>query len=221
MNPKIVMMVPKQMQECSRKSPDGTHWWIKIGIKMIINEADITDIQAEIEGPIGTPYEGGLFRCKLAIEQDFPNNPPKGTLSPIQAISSQRSSIPTYPKKDKYASIPSKKIGIQPPGHSITSFKWSSASLSSLSPRVHSTNKQARCSWTTTNSISSMQSWSTTCMLLLSNWRFYKTTQTSKKCRNKNLRRWATWLLTNKTRTERNGWKEYEWSETILFHYHY
>lgn len=45
---------------------------------MIINEADITDIQAEIEGPVGTPYEGGLFRIKLAIESSFPNVPPKG-----------------------------------------------------------------------------------------------------------------------------------------------
>ena len=45
---------------------------------MILNEADITDIQAEIEGPIGTPYEGGRFRCKLAVENDFPNNPPIG-----------------------------------------------------------------------------------------------------------------------------------------------
>lgn len=51
---------------------------MKIGVKMIINEADITDVQAEIEGPVGTPYEGGVFRCKLAVEQDFPNNPPKG-----------------------------------------------------------------------------------------------------------------------------------------------
>ena len=45
---------------------------------MIINEADFTDIQAEIEGPVGTPYEGGIFRCKLAVEHDFPVNPPKG-----------------------------------------------------------------------------------------------------------------------------------------------
>lgn len=45
---------------------------------MIINESDITDIQAEIEGPVGTPYEGGIFRCKLAVEKDFPVNPPKG-----------------------------------------------------------------------------------------------------------------------------------------------
>lgn len=48
------------------------------GVKIIINENDATDIQADIEGPIGTPYEGGQFRCKLAVENDFPNNPPKG-----------------------------------------------------------------------------------------------------------------------------------------------
>ena len=49
-----------------------------VGVKVIVNESDLTDIQAEIEGPVGTPYEGGLFRCKLAVENDFPNNPPKG-----------------------------------------------------------------------------------------------------------------------------------------------
>jgi ubiquitin-conjugating enzyme E2 S len=49
---------------------------------MITDEANIVDIQAEIEGPVGTPYEGGVFRCKLAVENDFPNNPPKGTPLP-------------------------------------------------------------------------------------------------------------------------------------------
>lgn len=49
-----------------------------LGVKVIINESDATDIQAEIEGPVGTPYQGGLFRCKLAVENDFPANPPKG-----------------------------------------------------------------------------------------------------------------------------------------------
>lgn len=29
---------------------------INLGVKMIINESDATDIQADIEGPIGTPY---------------------------------------------------------------------------------------------------------------------------------------------------------------------
>lgn len=49
-----------------------------IGVKVIINQSDATDVQADIEGPIGTPYQGGIFRCKLAVENDFPNNPPKG-----------------------------------------------------------------------------------------------------------------------------------------------
>ena len=43
-----------------------------------MNESDATDIQAEIEGPVGTPYQGGTFKCKLVIEGDFPANPPKG-----------------------------------------------------------------------------------------------------------------------------------------------
>jgi ubiquitin-protein ligase len=72
---------------------------------MITDEANIVDIQAEIEGPVGTPYEGGVFRCKLAVENDFPNNPPKGTPFTIQVSSSRRSSIPTYPKRAKFASI--------------------------------------------------------------------------------------------------------------------
>lgn len=87
MNPKIVMMLAKQMQECQKKSPEGTSPFIKPGIKIIINESDITDMQAEIEGPVGTPYEGGIFKCKLAIENDFPNNPPKGSPPAIQDIS--------------------------------------------------------------------------------------------------------------------------------------
>jgi ubiquitin-protein ligase len=50
------------------------------GVKVIINEADITDIQAEISGPAGTPYENGIYRCKLAVEGDFPESAPKGKI---------------------------------------------------------------------------------------------------------------------------------------------
>lgn len=47
------------------------------GIKVQLNEADVTDIQALIEGPAGTPYCGGAFRVKLALSKDFPQQPPK------------------------------------------------------------------------------------------------------------------------------------------------
>jgi ubiquitin-protein ligase len=49
-------------------------------LQVIINESNISDIQAEYEGPAGTPFEGGLFRMKLVLGSDFPNAPPKGKL---------------------------------------------------------------------------------------------------------------------------------------------
>jgi len=48
------------------------------GIRVIVNEQDLGDVQAEIEGPQGTPYAGGLFRMKLSLPSDFPESPPKG-----------------------------------------------------------------------------------------------------------------------------------------------
>lgn len=48
------------------------------GITYYFNENDITDIQADIEGPTATPYEGGIFRVKLKIPNNFPNTAPKG-----------------------------------------------------------------------------------------------------------------------------------------------
>ncbi|KAG0229997.1 hypothetical protein BGW41_002817 [Actinomortierella wolfii] len=47
------------------------------GIRLILNEDSITDIQAWILGPEGTPYEGGCFRIRIQLSPDFPNSPPK------------------------------------------------------------------------------------------------------------------------------------------------
>ena len=73
------------------------------GVKVLMNEADVADIQAEIAGPVGTPYEGGVYRCKLTVEHDFPNNPPKGTRNATQATSSPRSSTPTSRRRARSA----------------------------------------------------------------------------------------------------------------------
>ncbi|GBF89892.1 ubiquitin-conjugating enzyme E2 [Raphidocelis subcapitata] len=48
------------------------------GLRVIVNEQDLADVQAEIEGPAGTPYAGGVFRMRLALPADFPASPPKG-----------------------------------------------------------------------------------------------------------------------------------------------
>ncbi|KAL6777427.1 UBC20 [Auxenochlorella protothecoides x Auxenochlorella symbiontica] len=48
------------------------------GVKVFLNEDDVSDIQAEYVGPAGTPFEGGTFRMKLVFPQDFPTAAPKG-----------------------------------------------------------------------------------------------------------------------------------------------
>ena len=42
------------------------------GVKIILNDLDVLDIQADIHGPEGTPFESGVFRCKLLINENFP-----------------------------------------------------------------------------------------------------------------------------------------------------
>ena len=49
-----------------------------IEICYINEDGDLTDIQADIVGPVGTPYHGGVFRCKIVIDNGFPATPPKG-----------------------------------------------------------------------------------------------------------------------------------------------
>ncbi|MEW5303332.1 MAG: hypothetical protein WDW36_006035 [Sanguina aurantia] len=48
------------------------------GVHVIVNENNLADIQAEMLGPPGTPYEGGLFRMRLTLAADHPSSPPKG-----------------------------------------------------------------------------------------------------------------------------------------------
>ncbi|CAD6215826.1 GSCOCT00000642001.2-RA-CDS [Cotesia congregata] len=68
-SPQIIRRVAKEMQELVSHPPEG--------IRVIINDEDVTDIQAVIEGPAGTPYADGHFRVKLALGKDFPQGPPK------------------------------------------------------------------------------------------------------------------------------------------------
>ncbi|XP_048757649.1 ubiquitin-conjugating enzyme E2 S-like [Ostrea edulis] len=70
LSPQIIRQVSKEIADLCNDPPEG--------IKIFPNEEDITDIQAQIEGPSGTPYAGGLFRMKLVLGKNFPSEPPKG-----------------------------------------------------------------------------------------------------------------------------------------------
>jgi len=48
------------------------------GIRVFVMDDNFACIWADIDGPVGTPFEGGVFRCKLVLSADYPNAPPKG-----------------------------------------------------------------------------------------------------------------------------------------------
>lgn len=69
LSPQTIRQVMKEMRSLIDSPLEG--------IKIQINDSDVTDIQAFIEGPSGTPYSSGLFRVKLTLGKDFPQTPPK------------------------------------------------------------------------------------------------------------------------------------------------
>lgn len=71
--PKEMKRLMKEIFAISKNPPEG--------IKVSIEGDNITDIRADIEGPVGTPFEGGVFTCKLILGQDFPQVPPKGVFT--------------------------------------------------------------------------------------------------------------------------------------------
>eukprot|EP00798_Chlamydomonas_sp_ICE-L_P003485 gene3485-13549_t len=68
--PKVVKKVVQQLIDLQEKPCEG--------IKVILNEQNVSDVTADMEGPVGTPFESGIFRLRLCLGSDFPNAPPKG-----------------------------------------------------------------------------------------------------------------------------------------------
>ncbi|KAI9121281.1 hypothetical protein K1719_008314 [Acacia pycnantha] len=68
--PNVIKQLVKELKNLDESPPEG--------IKVVVNDDDLSTIYADIEGPAGTPYENGVFRMKLLLSRDFPNCPPKG-----------------------------------------------------------------------------------------------------------------------------------------------
>lgn len=68
--PAVISRIAKEIQKILKSKPEG--------IRLIPNEEDITDVKAVINGPPGTPYEGGQFKMRLVFGSDYPAAPPKG-----------------------------------------------------------------------------------------------------------------------------------------------
>jgi ubiquitin-conjugating enzyme E2 S len=70
-SPAVTRRVIKELVQLTSKKPCE-------GIHVHFSEDNVCEVLADIEGPVGTPYEGGVFRVKLSLGPDFPDAPPKG-----------------------------------------------------------------------------------------------------------------------------------------------
>jgi len=67
--PRVTRQIIRELTQLRQDPPEG--------IRICTNEANMLDLTGIIEGPVGTPYEGGYFRIKFNFTDDFPTVPPK------------------------------------------------------------------------------------------------------------------------------------------------
>ncbi len=70
LNPQVMRYISKELRELVERPLEG--------ITVLVDDHDVTELQAVIDGPADTPYHGGRFRVKLGLDKDFPASPPKG-----------------------------------------------------------------------------------------------------------------------------------------------
>jgi len=68
-SPKVLNLVMRHMAGLCDEKLDGVH--------IVMNADDPLDIQALLEGPTQTPYEGGMYRVKICLGSEFPSQPPR------------------------------------------------------------------------------------------------------------------------------------------------
>jgi len=67
--PKVLKLLLRHMAALQQEKLDG--------IRLLVNPDDPLEIQALVDGPTQTPYEGGTYRVRICIGADFPTQPPK------------------------------------------------------------------------------------------------------------------------------------------------
>eukprot|EP00494_Astrolonche_serrata_P028104 UN28369 len=70
LSPKVIQRIMKEIHRIKSNPIPG--------INVDFNEENVAEVQASLEGPDSTPYEGGVFRVKIIFSSSFPEEPPKG-----------------------------------------------------------------------------------------------------------------------------------------------
>jgi len=77
----MLARVAKEIRALHKEPPEGVRLVIENENSQLggaASAACLNEVIAEIEGPVGTPYEKKYFQLKLCIPSDFPASPPKG-----------------------------------------------------------------------------------------------------------------------------------------------
>jgi len=67
--PLVRRQLLRELRDVSQKPPPG--------IRVYISDDNLAHINADIDGPVSTPFEGGVFKLRLVFDCDFPASPPK------------------------------------------------------------------------------------------------------------------------------------------------
>ena len=69
--PAVVASLTRQLRQLSNAPPEG--------VRLCPNDSgSLSEVYAELDGPVETPYVGGLFKLKLVLGPEYPAVPPKG-----------------------------------------------------------------------------------------------------------------------------------------------
>ena len=70
----VTASISRQLRALQTAPPEG--------VRLTPSDSgSLSEIFAEIDGPVETPYVGGVFRLKLCLGPDYPAAPPKGERS--------------------------------------------------------------------------------------------------------------------------------------------
>ncbi|KAL7411711.1 ubiquitin-conjugating enzyme/RWD-like protein [Mrakia frigida] len=68
-----IRRIAKELNQLRADPPEG--------IRVVVDEEDISQFTAWVQGPDGTPYAGGYFRVRFAFGATYPSQPPKCTFA--------------------------------------------------------------------------------------------------------------------------------------------
>ncbi|ORX37283.1 ubiquitin-conjugating enzyme/RWD-like protein [Kockovaella imperatae] len=72
LTPQALRLLSKELVRLRSDPPEG--------VRVIVDEDDLTAVEGLVQGPSGTPYEGGYFRIRFNFGPEYPNIPPKCTM---------------------------------------------------------------------------------------------------------------------------------------------